>query len=187
MGNIKENILKLKDMSELMVDLSYSAVFLHDSKICQEVEDMFKNFEKIEEEIYKSLFRIRDVSDEERLYIIEIADRIKGIAHNAKELSQVSKNKKQPEIIQDIFSTAEKRVIVEKVPKNSGYVNKTIGELRVRTITRGSIVGIRRKDNWIFNISKDTIIQEGDEIVAVGSANTEKLIRDAINNKLAPF
>lgn len=66
-------------------------------------------------------------------------------------------------------------------------MNKTIGELRVRTITRGSIVGIRRKDNWIFNISKDTIIQEGDEIVAVGSANTEKLIRDAINNKLAPF
>ncbi|MEM4260284.1 MAG: TrkA C-terminal domain-containing protein [Candidatus Woesearchaeota archaeon] len=184
MGNIKENILKLKDMSELMVDLSYSAVFLHDTKICKEVEDMFNNFEKIEEEIYRALFKIRDISDEERLYIMEITDRIKGIADNAKELSRVSKNKKQPDIIQDIFSNAEKRVIVEKVPKTSIYVKKTIGELKIRTLTRGTIVGIKRNDNWIFNINKDTTLDAGDEIVLVGSAHTEKLIRDAINNKI---
>jgi uncharacterized protein with PhoU and TrkA domain len=184
MGNIKENILRMKDMSEMLVDLAYSAVFLHDAKISKEVQDVYAKLELLEEDIYKALFKIRDSSDEERLYIMEITDHIKGIANNANEIAKLATTKIQPSIIKDIFSDSEKRVIVEKVIKTSNFVKKTIGELKIRTFTRGTIIGLRRRDNWIFNIDKDTIIEEGDEIVVVGSSHAQKLLKDAINNKL---
>ena len=178
MVSIKENILRMKDMSELMVDLAYSALLLHDQNITAEVESMYEELQKIGKDTLKLLFKIKE-SEEERIYMIELTDQIKEIADGARHIAELTREKAMPAIIKDILKETDERILVETVSVHSVLANKRVGESEVKKHTRAKIIAIKRKGRWLFGITRDTKILAGDTLVAVGSKFAEKPFKDA--------
>lgn len=183
MGNIRENVLQMKNMSELILDLAYSALFLQDPHINSEVNKLYDKIRALEKETMKHLFRTR-ISDDERMIIIEMIDYIKDIAYDAVGLASLSKTRKVPGIVKELLQEADERIITATVAKNSSLANKTIGESAVRTRTKAHIIGIRRGEEWLFEIHKDATLLPGDFVIATGPREARKILRDVASGKL---
>jgi len=174
--NIKENILRMKNVSELMIDLAYSALFLRDIEIAKEVESMYKELRLLEKDTLKLIFKIRE-PEEERIFMIDIMNTISGLAHSALRLADLTKSESYPSIIKDVLSITEKRTIVAKIAPHSIYANKTIEESAIKEKTGARIVGIKRNNKWFFKIEKTTRLLAGDEVLAVGSKKADELFK----------
>lgn len=174
--NIKENLLKMKDMTELMLDLAYSAVFLRDKQITDKVKEMHKEIAILEESTFKMLFRIRE-PEEERMFLVDIIDSIKDISNAALHIAELSMTRQAPSIIRDILSQTTKRYIAVKISPKSPYARKIIGDLKIRSETGASIMGIKRDGVWDFNIDSATKLMPDDEVMAIGSVNADKIFK----------
>ncbi|MFO8016305.1 MAG: TrkA C-terminal domain-containing protein [Candidatus Woesearchaeota archaeon] len=179
--NIKENLLRMKDLTELMQDLAYSAVFLRDREIADKVKEMHKEVSMLEESTLKMLFRVKEPEDE-RMFIVDLLDSIKDMANASLHIAELSEGKR-PDIIKDIFRESNEKVITAKISAGSPYAKKTIGENAIRTDTGATIIGIKRKDSWIFNIDKDTKMMPGDEVIAVGTYNGDRTFKKRAQEK----
>ncbi|MBS3133699.1 hypothetical protein J4214_00540 [Candidatus Woesearchaeota archaeon] len=183
MGNIKENILKMKDLSELMIDLAYSSLLLQDKRISAEVEKMYTQVITLEKETLRIIFKIK-VNDEERIFFIEFADNVREIANIAVQIAKQASAPEFPSIIKDILTATDKRIIVKKISKESVYAGKTIGEVKVSTFTKARIIAIKRREDWFFSINKLTLMETDDTLVAVGSYEAEKLFNEYVAGKI---
>ena len=174
--NIKENLLRMKDTTELMLDLAYSAVFLKDRQIAARVREMNKEITLLEDSTMMMLFRIKE-PEEERLFIIDLTDSIKDVANAAMHIAELAESKVAHPIVKDILSESSRMVIAAKISHKSIYANKTIGESKIRTTTRAFIIGIKRDGNWLFDIDKNTKLLPNDEVIAVGRYEADKLFK----------
>lgn len=174
--NIKDNLLKMKNMTELMLDLAYSAVFLKDKAIAEKVKEMHSEVAALEENTLKMLFKIRE-PEEDRMFIVDLTDSVKDVANAALHIAELSESKEMPSIVKDILSESSERVITVKISPKSDYAKKSIGESHIRTNTRVTIIGIKRENKWLFSIDKNTKLMPDDEVIAVGTYNADKLFK----------
>ena len=185
-SSVKQNLLEMKNISELMVDLAYSSLFLQDRAIANEVTKLHEKIKLLEKDTLKHVFKIRE-SAEERIKIIDLMDYVRDIANAALNMCQLIKRGDFPEIIEDVLEETEERTITARVNKKSMLCNKTIGELKLRTFTRVNIISIKRGDKWIFGINKNTLLKEGDFLVGVGTAEAEQAFKKVANGKIKRF
>lgn len=174
--NIKENLLSMKDMTELMLDLAYSAVFLKDKQIAARVREMHKEIAMLEDSTLKMLFRVKE-PEEDRMFIIDLTGSIKDVSNAAVHIAELAEGKVTHPIVKDILSESSRTVITSRISPKSPYANKTIEESRIRTNTRASIIGIKRDGSWLFRIDKSTKLLAGDEVIAVGSYESDKMLK----------
>src|SRR3989344_2222544 len=111
MTNIKENLLEMKNITELMTDLAYSAVFLQDKTISSEVIKLYTKIKELEKDTFKLLFRIKE-SEEERMFIIDLASNIREQAFSSVRIAKLSHSPSSPSIVKDVFKESDKRIIV---------------------------------------------------------------------------
>lgn len=173
--NIKENLLRMKDMTELMLDLAYSAVFLRDKGIAEGVKQMHKEVLMLEDETLKMVFRVKE-PDEHRMFLIDLTDSMRDIANAALYIAELSQNK-MPPIVKDILTESNRVVINIKISPKSGYANKTIDESHIRTNTKATIIGVKRDEKWIFRIDKGMKLLPYDDVVAVGSYEADRMFK----------
>jgi uncharacterized protein with PhoU and TrkA domain len=176
MNNVKDSIIKMKNMSELILDLGYSALFLRDGRLLEEVEKMYQEISKLERDTMKILFKVKG-SDEERVVIIDLIDEIKDVSKSALGIAKLSEVKKFPEIVKNILENTEERVITAEIGRSSSMNGKSLGEIKARTFTKANIIAIKRGDSWIFNIGKETVTRAGDLIIATGSASAREALK----------
>ncbi len=60
-------------------------------------------------------------------------------------------------------------MLTVRLPENNSAVGKLIGELRLRTETGASIVGIQRDGSSLINPGPDEELRAGDEILLLGN------------------
>lgn len=106
MANIKDNLFEMKNKSELIVDMAYSAVFTQDKRIVKRVEVAYEEIERLQEDTLKLLFKV-SIPDEERIVMMEFADGIKDIANSAVRIANLALAKKLPTVLKDIFRDHE--------------------------------------------------------------------------------
>jgi len=183
MGNVIENIMELKNMSELMVDLAYSAVFLQSKHISNEVMKMEREADEITTETLKHIFKIRG-SEEQRIRMIEFIDYITDITNAAKHIAELVGKGSIPEYAKNILSEADKRIMTFEIKNDSVLAEKTLEESLVRSRTGANIISINRGEDWLFGINKNTVLKAGDTIVAVGSKGSEELLEKFASGRL---
>lgn len=186
MQNIKENLLRMKDLSETMLDLAYTAVFLLDKKLAKQVDEMNEEMKQIEEETLKILLKIKE-SDEERIGIIDLADYIRDVAQTAANIAHLPMTKDFGELARDFLEETDETIITGEISPDSEFANKPLGVSKIRSKTRVRILCIKRNGKWVFKIGKDTVLNPGDFVVAVGSPDAEELFLKAIYTKAREF
>jgi len=184
--NVKELLEELKNVSELMLDLAYSAVFLKNREIAKEVMILYERVEDLEEELYMHLFAISNKMSKKLISLIELVETSKTVASAAKNLAElVLDNKLLHPVIKDALKETDESITKNKVSKNSILVNKTIGELKLRSNTGIDIIAIRRKNKkWVFDPHKNTRIRAGDVMISVGTAESCKKAKKIANGEI---
>ena len=168
--NVKELLEELKNLSELMLDLAYSAVFFENKDIAKEVMLLYERLEDIEERLYMHLFAVSKTMSKKLISVIELVETSKHVAGAAKNIAEmILDGKSLHPIIKEALKETDESIVKTKVSKNSILANKTLGELKFRSNTGIDVIAIRRGNRWIFDPKKNTRIQVGDVLISVGS------------------
>jgi len=167
-----KNLLKrMKDISELMVDLAYSAV-LYDSK------DIAEEVLRLEEEMdvlsyharIAALLGARRIEEAEELSgVLQIASAAEKTSNAAGDIASiVLKELGLPPELKIAIPGAEETVTRIRVKEGSPLVGKTLGETKLETKTGMVVIALRRNAEWVYNPNKETGVETGDVLFAKG-------------------
>ena len=175
---IEKMLLTMKDTSELMVDLAYSALLYNNKEIAQEVyhlEDICDNlYNRIQN---FSVKRIANKNANVALTLIRLATSIEMIADSARGIADVVLRDIEPHPIVRL-SIRESDAIISKVEvkPTSKLTNCTLGGIRLASETGMWVIAMRRGKKWIFGPDENTKIKSEDILIVRGPLGSEKTI-----------
>jgi len=179
---ICNDLVELKDTSELMMDLAYSALLLNSRELAEEVQMLEEKVDRLHTE-FELLVLSSCVKPEDArglLGLIRMGVVTEQIADAAAEIAEVVLRGEEPHpvlrmVIKDADETVERAVVSEDSP----LVGKTLKEARIPEETGMWVLVIRRGDRWM-RPRPGTRIQAGDVIIASGYADGEEDFRKLI-------
>ena len=178
--SIKNLLIEMKNMSELMVDLAYSAVLFNSVDAAEEVLALENTVNAMNYEIKKeSLVAARTYEDAEKLTaLLEIAEAAESMANAAKDLADlVIKGIKPHPVFKMVMEESDKAISRVSVVNESDLANKTLGELLLVNRTGMRVIAIRRGESWIYGPDKNTMILANDILLLKGTDEGADLLR----------
>lgn len=168
--SVKDLLTEMKDISELIIDLAYSAVLFDNDEIAEEVKYLEVRMDKLNYDIrIMAMMAARTKEDAEQLAgILQVAQAAEKISNTAGDIVLLLKDKNRPTLSR-ILNKADEKIFRLKISSNSEACNKKIGELKIESETGMRIIAIRRDDFWIYNPQSDVILKGDDWIIARGS------------------
>jgi len=182
---VKELLTEMKDISELIIDLAYSAVLFDNEEIAEEVKYLDVRMDKLNYDIrMMAMMAARTKEDAEQLAgILQVAEAAESISNAAGDIVLMLKDKTRP-ILPRILSKADEKLFRIKVSSNSKACGQKIGDLRVESETGMRIIAIRREDCWIYNPRSDTSVQADDWLITRGTDEGYKDLSKFLEGKL---
>jgi len=181
---IADLIADMKNISELMVGLSYSAVTFYSKEIAQEVKDLEESMDRMKEELEILVIdAARGITKRSNF------DELRGLLHIAwsSEILSDAAYEIADVVLRDLplhpvflVSIEESDEIIMKMEvKNADIFDRTLKELRIETRTGMFILAIRRKDGrWVYNPAGDAEIRNGDLLIMRGPREGEEKMRE---------
>ena len=170
--SIKNLLIEMKNMSELMVDLAYSAVLFNSKAAAEEVIALENEVNAMNYEIKKeSLVAARSYEDAEKLTaLLEIAEAAESMANAAKDLADlVIKGFKPHPVFKMVMEESDKSIARVVVSENSDLANNSLGDLLLVNRTGMRVISIRRGSSWIYGPDKNTTLLPGDTLILKGT------------------
>lgn len=184
---VKELLTEMKDISELIIDLAYSAVLFDNDEIAEEVKFLDVRMDKLNYDIrMMAMMAARTKEDAEQLAgILQVAEAAESISNAAGDIvNLLSKEEKTGPILPKILKEAQEQLFRIKVSSKSKACNKKIDDLKVESETGMRIIAIRRGEGWIYNPQSDTDIKEDDWLITRGSYEGFKDLSKFLHGKL---
>ncbi len=174
---LEEQFLELKDTSELMIDLAYSALLYDNEEIAKEVFLLEEVVDKLNYKVQKTAFTLslEEKNVNKALAMIRLAYSMEAIADAAMDIADVVLRDIDPHPIIKM-SVMDSDVIITKTPvsKGSFLAGKTLGQSRLMTETGMWVIAIKRGKTWIYGPDENTEIKNGDVLFARGPTEGEK-------------
>jgi uncharacterized protein with PhoU and TrkA domain len=172
---IVDKLVRLKNTSELMIDLAYSSLLLNSQSLAEEVEELENYVDNLHTDfellVLSSGFTPKESKD--FLGLIRLGVVTEKIADAAMEIADVVLRGLDPHpILRVVIEDAEETVTRVTVSETSTLVGKTIREAQLQEETGMWLLAIRR-GNWWFRPRPDTLIKAGDVLIASGYAEGE--------------
>lgn len=182
---VKDLLTEMKDISELIIDLAYSAVLLHNQDIAEEVRYLEVRMDKLNYDIrIMAMMAARSKEDAEQLAgILKIAQAAEKISNTAGDIILLMKENTEP-VLPRIFAKADERIYRLEIKKESSACNETIGTLNIESETGMRIIAIRRKEYWIYNPQSDNTLEAEDIVIARGNDEGFTQLNDFFRGKL---
>jgi uncharacterized protein with PhoU and TrkA domain len=169
---VKELLTEMKDISELIIDLAYSAVLLDSDDIAEEVKYLDVRMDKLNYDIrMMAMMAARTKEDAEQLAgILQVAEAAESISNAAGDIVNLLTLKEETRpILPKILRKADEKIFRLKVSSESKACNQKIGDLRVESETGMRIIAIRREECWIYNPGSDTSLKANDWLITRGT------------------
>ncbi len=187
---IADLIADMKNMSELMVGLAYSAVTFYSKEIAREVRELEESMDRMKEEleilVIDAARGITKRSNFEELRgLLHIAWSSEIVSDAAYEIADVVLRDipLHPVFLASIEESDE--IILKMEVKNADIFDRTLKELKVDTRTGMFILAIRRRDGrWVYNPAGDAEIRNGDLLIMRGPREGEAKMREICGAQL---
>jgi uncharacterized protein with PhoU and TrkA domain len=176
---IVERMVELKETSELMIDLAYSALMLNSRELAEEVQRLEENVDQMHT-AFELLALTSDFEKEEAsgfLGLIRIGVAAEKIADAAAEMAEVVLRGIEPHpVLKLAIKEAEETVAQACVTSDSSLVGKTLKEAHVHEETGMWVLVIKRGERHL-RPKGDSRIEAGDILVASGYARGVAALR----------
>lgn len=169
---VREVLKEMKDLSEVMIDLAYSAALFHSHELAEEVLELEKRVGYLTYLLNMSLMlAARDADDAESLVgITTVASATNEIAEAAADIaSLVLQEIGLHPIVRDVFTKIEERLVRLTVNTVSLLTQKKLGELDLAALIGIDIIALRRGRRWIIDPSEEEMIRLEDVLIARGA------------------
>ncbi|RJS84120.1 hypothetical protein CW702_02895 [Candidatus Bathyarchaeota archaeon] len=182
---IMEDLVKLKDTSEIMLNLAYTSLLLNSRELAEEVQELEEYMDDLHTD-----FELRTLSGgfkpEESRYVlglIRLGVATEEIADAAAEIAETVIREVEPHpVLKMAIKEAEETVTSAKVSENSPVNGKTLREAKIPDETGMWILVIKRDGRWI-RPRPDVKIMAGDILIASGYAEGEKDFKRLISGE----
>jgi uncharacterized protein with PhoU and TrkA domain len=170
--SVREALTEMKDLSEIMIDLAYSAALFHSRELAEEVLELEKRVDYLAYMLDMSaMLAARDAEDAEYLIgVTTVAKATDKISDAAADIATiVLKDIGIHPIVREAFEKVEEKLTRAEVNSTSIFVNKKLGDLELAAKIGIDIIAIRRRKEWIIDPSENEAILVGDVLIARGA------------------
>lgn len=187
---VKDLLEEIKNLSGLMLDLAYSAVFFKNNEIAEEVMLSFGRFEDLEERLYTQLFAAARGGQEGSLIsVIEIVESAKSVAMAARNLAEmILEGRDLHPVIHAALEDSDETIVRAALSDDSILRGRTLKDLQLGAEMGLVIIGIRRQTEkmhkWIFYPRGSVMLKEKDIVVGVGTNASCQKFSELASGKL---
>jgi len=183
---VRDLFLEMKNLSELMIDLAYSAALFNDRELAEDILELENRVDTLDYLLEMTLMiAARDAHDAEALAgvsaVASAADKISDAAADIAAI--VTQNIGVHPIVSQVFEKVEERLMQAKVSADSSFVGKRVGELDLAARMGVDIIALRRDKDWIINPQKTEHIRSGDVLIVRGVHSGIKEFKELAEQK----
>jgi uncharacterized protein with PhoU and TrkA domain len=180
--SVRETLILMKDISELMIDLAYSAALFGNRELAEEVMELERKMDTLVYVLNMNLMlAARDKEDAETLAgVAKVGSLTNSISDAAADIAgMVLHGIEIHPIVREVFQRAEEHLARVQVSEDSFFAGRTVDDLDLAAEVGADIIAIRRGRHWMINPEKEVVLPE-DVLVARGTASgLEKLVKAA--------
>jgi uncharacterized protein with PhoU and TrkA domain len=170
--NLREMLAEAKDMSELMVDLAYAALFFDDPDMADEVEDLERQISDLVHQMRAlCIIAVRNPREAEAMSaVLQVISAVEGIGNDAVDIAKiVSRRLGIPRQLVVDMSAAEEVSHRVEVAAGSHFANRPLSAFELPVVTGMRVLAVRRGRSWIVDPGGDDILNPGDVLFLRGS------------------
>jgi len=185
--NLKELLVEMKDTSELMIDLAYSAMIYDDEDIAEEVMHLEENMDMLDYHIKMgAILSTRRIEEAEQLLgVLEVAAASEYIANAAMEISKrVLTGISIPDRLKVALRNANETIVKVRLNEESEMVGQKLGDMELDVETGMWLIAIRRNAEWIYAPHSETRLFLGDVLIARGHDEGVPIFFKKATNKI---
>lgn len=180
--SVRETLIMMKDISELMIDLAYSAALFNNRELAEEVIELERKMDTLVYVLNMNLMlAARDKDDAESLAgVAKVGSLTNSISDAAADIAGiVLKDIGIHPIVREVFQRTEEHLARVMVSEKSILAGRTVDDLDLAAEVGVDIIAVRRGKHWMINPEKEIILPE-DVLVARGTeSGLEKLMKAA--------
>ena len=183
----RELLLEMKNLSELMIDLAYSAALFNDKELAEDVIELESRIDTLAYLLdMEIMIAARDPADAEALIgVSTVAAATDKISDAAADIAAiVTHNISVHPIVGEIFGKVEERLMKATVKKDSVIAGKQIADLDLAARMGVDIIAIRRNRDWIIDPEDHEKINLGDILITRGAPIGIKEFKDLAEGRL---
>ncbi|MEM0096310.1 MAG: TrkA C-terminal domain-containing protein [Candidatus Bathyarchaeia archaeon] len=173
---IVKRFVELKDTSELMIDLAYSALLLNSRELAEEVQRLEEYMDKLHTEFELQVLSSGFKKEEAKSFLglIRLGVVTEKIADAAAQIAEVVLRGVEPHLVLKLaIEEADETITYVQVTEKSPLVNKPLKDTKIPEETGMWVLAIKRGEKCI-RPKPDTKIQVGDVLIASGYAEGEE-------------
>jgi uncharacterized protein with PhoU and TrkA domain len=185
---VRELLMEMKNLSELMIDLAYSAALFNDKELA---EDVLTLESRIDDLAYLLEMEIMvaargDPKDAKALIgVSKVAAATDKISDAAADIAAiVTRDIGVHPIVGAIFEKVEERLMKATVKEGSAIAGKRVGKLDLAANMGIDIIAIRRNRDWIINPTDTEKVLPGDTLITRGAPIGTKEFKDLAEGKI---
>ena len=184
---VSDLLVEMKNLSELMIDLAYSAALFNDKELAEDVIELESRIDTLAYLLdMEIMIAARDAQDAETLIgvstVAAAADKISDAAADIAGI--VTRNIGIHPIIGEIFEKVEERLMKATVKDGSVIAGKQIDELDLAARMGVDIIAIRRNKDWILDPDDDVRVFPRDILITRGAPMGIKEFKDLAEGRL---
>src|ERR687895_1083933 len=179
--NLKDMLVEAKNTSELMVDLSYAAIFYNSEDLSEEVSHLEERLNDLVFDMRTlAILAARSPADAEQMAgILQVVQDIEKIGNAAVDIAKIVVKRLgiPPELLQDI-PEAEEIPSRVRIHPESALDGRSLGEVDLPVETGIRPIAIRREDEWDFDAEPEDVLRAGDVLFVQGPPEGVAEIRE---------
>jgi uncharacterized protein with PhoU and TrkA domain len=171
--NLKTMLSEAKDVSELMVDLGYAALWFSDPDMAEEVEDLEERLAALVHEMYAiCVVAARSPRDADAMAsVLQVIAAIERIGNAAVDIARiVTRRLGIPRSLVADLAAAEEVSHRVRVREGSDMAHRALADLELPTEVGMRVVAIRREREWTTDVEGDHVLLPGDVLFLQGAA-----------------
>ena len=169
--SVRETLIMMKDISELMIDLAYSSALFNNKALAEEVMDLEDKMDTLVYILNMNLMlAARDKKDAESLAgVAKVGSLTNNISDAAADIAGiVLKDIGIHPIVREVFQRTEEHLARVWISQDSILSGKTVEDLELAAEVGVDIIAVRRGLHWMIKPEKE-ILMPDDVLVARGT------------------
>jgi uncharacterized protein with PhoU and TrkA domain len=185
---VRELLAEMKNLSELMIDLAYSAALFNDKELAEDVLALEVHIDTLSYLLgIEVMVAARgDPKDAQALVgVSTVAAATDKISDAAADIAAiVTRDIGVHPIVSSIFEKVEERLMKATVKEGSVIAGKRIDKLDLAARMGVDIIAIRRNKDWIINPDETERVFPGDTLITRGAPLGIKEFKDLAEGRL---
>jgi uncharacterized protein with PhoU and TrkA domain len=183
---VKGLLISMKDSSELVVDLAYSALLHNSADLAEEVLALERKMDILQMQArMNTLMAARKSEDARQLApVLGIIGATEKISEAAGDIAQiVLEEETLPGAIQATLPEAVEVLARASVAEDSPDAGRTLGELDLETETGVRVIALRAAEEWVLNPDEETRLEAGNVLLLRGAEQNVSAVHERVSGQ----